>query len=106
MTARKPTQEEMRATLNLMLNGMTQEEAIKLLNHAYVALMRRGWQLMQYAPKEDGSRFDVIELGSVLVHKCVVKDGTCWIPDNIDTWPSEPVLFRAQQESDKKEPNL
>lgn len=64
---------------------------------AYHELERLGFKPICYCPK-DGSSFEVIEPGSCGIHVCHYEgtwpDGSFWIHDCCDLWPSTPALFR------------
>lgn len=64
---------------------------------SYDALRRAGWKEIIYAPKD--IELWLIEAGSSGFHARYRDDeGSFWIVDDRDTWPSYPVLFRLQDE--------
>jgi len=77
----------------------TEQDAIKLMNQAYIRLKEFGWKDAIYCPK-DGSAFDVIENGSTGVHNCHYEgewpSGYWWVSDGRDLYPSRPCLFRIK----------
>ena len=76
----------------------TDHDALRVMAEAMARLTALGWRDACYCPK-DGSTFDVIEAGSVGIHKAHYQGdwpkGTWWIHDSGDLWPSRPILFRA-----------
>lgn len=75
----------------------TEKEALATMFDAYHRLQELGWREACYCPK-DGSTFNVIEPGSTGIHKAHYlggwPDGTFWLEDSGDLWPSSPVLYR------------
>jgi hypothetical protein len=75
----------------------TERDAIEILHAAYSRLKKLGWSDAIYCPK-DGSEFDAIEAGSTGIHKCHYSgewpDGSWWIAEAGDLWPSRPILYR------------
>lgn len=73
------------------------KRAVIALFESFNTLKALGWQEAKYCPK-DGSPFEVIEAGSTGIHRCHYSgewpDGTYWIEDTNDLWPSRPILFR------------
>lgn len=75
---------------------------------AFYALRRQGWQEAMYAPV--GKDLWLIEMGSTGIHRGRREDDiTFWVTDEVDTWPSNPVLFKlhgnhvlAKQQQEKK----
>lgn len=76
-----------------------EQTAIRQLFDAQLRLKELGWQDPIYAPK-DGSDLDIIELGSIGIHRGKYEgqwpNGGWWIWDG-DSWPSRPALARAAQ---------
>lgn len=70
----------------------TEQELISDLFSAWYALSLMGWQEPTHAPKD--TPLEVIELGSTGIHKATRDDMGFWVHDEIDTYPSHPVLFR------------
>lgn len=83
---------------------MTERESILLLFDAYRSLRALGWQDAIYCPK-DGTVFEVIEVGSIGIHDCHYEgkwpDGTWWVHNNNDLYPSRPSLFRLKKKEKK-----
>lgn len=77
----------------------TEQDALRVLTDAVHRLKELGWSDAIYCPK-DGTLFDAIEAGSSGIHDCYYEgkwpDGTWWMPDEHDTWPSRPILYRAK----------
>lgn len=87
------------ANKNARLELMPDEQsAINMMWNARERLTELGWRDPIYCPK-DGSTFLVIEPGSTGVHKCHYSgewpNGTWWITDERDMYPSRPVLFKT-----------
>lgn len=85
------------------------ETALRAMGEAYFRLQELGWRDATYCPK-DGSPFEVIEAGSTGIHRAHYQgtwpNGTWWVEDEGDLYPSRPILFRllpeAQAEYDAK----
>lgn len=79
----------------------TEADALRVMFAAYTRLKELGWREAIYCPK-DGSSFDVIEAGSTGVHRCHYQgkwpDGSWWIEEAHDLWPSRPILYRPSDE--------
>jgi hypothetical protein len=77
----------------------TEQSAIDAMMDAYIRLKEFGWRDVIYCPK-DGSPFDAIEFGSSGIHECHYSgdwpDGSWWIHEAGDLWPSHPSLFKAR----------
>lgn len=75
-----------------------QATALRLMMDAFIRLKAMGWRDAIYCPK-DGTEFEVIEAGSTGVHRCIYlgewPNGSWWILDSGDLWPSRPILFRT-----------
>ena len=73
------------------------EAALAVMGRAYERLRKLGWRNACYCPK-DGSTFEVIEAGSIGIHRAHYEgewpDGCWWIHEDGDLWPSRPILFR------------
>ena len=71
---------------------------------AYHRLGKLGWSNAIYCPK-DGSSFEVIEAGSTGIFRAHYSgkwpDGTWWVEDGGDLWPSRPILWRPIQNAAK-----
>jgi hypothetical protein len=80
-----------------------EQSAIDAMFEAWVRLKELGWREAQYCPK-DGSSFDVIEPGSTGIFRGHYSgdwpDGTWWLEDAHDLWPSRPILFRLDPEAE------
>ncbi|MEG3086205.1 hypothetical protein [Sphingomonas sp. PB4P5] len=78
----------------------TEQDAINALSSAYRRLKELGWNDPIYCPK-DGSSFDVIEAGSTGIHSAHYEgewpDGSWWIAEGGDLWPSRPTLYRPTE---------
>jgi hypothetical protein len=77
---------------------MTAEQtAINDMFAAYQKLRALGWNDAVYCPK-DGTVFETIEAGSTGIHRTHYSgqwpDGSWWVHDAGDLWPSRPTLFR------------
>lgn len=74
-----------------------EQSALRMMFEAWQRLKELGWSEAIYCPK-DGSEFDAIEAGSTGVHRCHYEgewpDGTWWIADHGELWPSHPILYR------------
>ena len=74
-----------------------EDAAIRMLFDAYTRLKDFGWRDAIYCPK-DGTEFKVIEAGSTGKHDCIYQgdwpDGTWWIVEDGDLWPSRPILWK------------
>lgn len=79
----------------------TEQDALKVMNRAYRRLHDLGWREAIYCPK-DGSTFDAIEPGSTGIHDCFYMGdwptGSWKIVDEIDVWPSHPILFKRKDD--------
>lgn len=77
-----------------------EQEAIRLLHDCYIRLKELGWNNPVYCPK-DGSAFDIIELGSTGIHKCVYQGewptGSWWIVEPGDMSPTRPAMYRVTE---------
>ncbi len=73
------------------------EDALRVLMDAYTRLKELGWRDAIYCPK-DGTAFEVIEPGSTGIFRCHYEgtwpDGSWWLYDDHDIYPSRPILFR------------
>jgi hypothetical protein len=82
-----------------------EQAAINAMFEAFDRLRELGWQCAEYCPK-DGTRFRVIEAGSTGVFDCTYQgdwpEGSYWIYDGGDIWPSRPILFRLYPEDEAK----
>lgn len=82
--------------------------AIAAMVDAYSRLKELGWNDAIYCPK-DGTWFDVIEVGSTGIHRCQYigewPDGSWWISDGGDLYPSYPTLWRQTSTSSEQEPS-
>lgn len=68
---------------------------------AYDALRNKGWQEVTYAPKD--TQLWLIEAGSTGFHSGYRDaDGSFWVVDRMDTWPSYPILFKLQEKTEGK----
>jgi hypothetical protein len=80
--------------------------ALCSLMDVYLRLKEFGWNDAIYCPK-DGSVFEVIEVGSTGIHKCVYHGewpkGGWWVMDSGDLFPSRPILYRAIQSTKPSE---
>lgn len=80
-----------------------EQSALRAMCEAFHRLKDFGWRDAMYCPK-DGSSFDVIEIGSTGIHRCHYSGewptGSWLIEDAGDLWPSSPVLFRLDPESE------
>jgi len=78
----------------------TEQDAIKLMSEAFTRLKDLGWREAIYCPK-DGSEFDIVEAGSTGIHKAHYSgdwpDGSWWVADAGDLWPSRPTLYRPTE---------
>lgn len=76
-----------------------EKAALRMMCDAYSRLKDFGWNDAIYCPK-DGSVFDVIEAGSSGIHEASYDgdwpNGTWWIHDEGDQWPSRPILHRLK----------
>lgn len=69
---------------------------INKLFAAYNRLTELGWRSAFYAPR-DGTPIELLEAGSTGIHTGHRDaDGSFWIADADDSWPSMPVLFRPK----------
>lgn len=71
---------------------INQDSLLLQLTSAFHALTLLGWQSTFYAPK--GPKLLLIEVGSTGVHRGFRDTIGFWIVDEMDTWPSNPVLFK------------
>lgn len=72
---------------------MSDEPLIFLMFAAYDALRRNGWQEPIYAPRN--TEIEIIEPGCTAIHRGTRDDeGTFWVHEPGDSYPSHPVLFR------------
>lgn len=84
-----------------------EDAAIKAMFDAWVRLKELGWGEAMYCPK-DGSRFKVIENGSIGIFDCVYEgkwpDGHWTTFDGGDCYPSStaPALYRLYPEDEEK----
>lgn len=80
-----------------------EQDAINAMFEAWVRLKELGWREAQYCPK-DGSSFDVIEAGSTGTFRGHYAgdwpQGTWWLEDMHDLWPSRPILFRLAPDAE------
>lgn len=71
--------------------------ALNVLFGAFQRLKELGWREWIYMPK-DGTLVDLIECGSTGIHKGYYMgewpNGSVWVMDDHDLWPSHPILFR------------
>lgn len=78
---------------------------LKAMCEAFHRLKDFGWSEAMYCPK-DGSSFDAIEAGSSGIHRCHYSgdwpNGSWWVADAGDLWPSSPILFRLDPEAEAK----
>ena len=76
---------------------------LKVMREAFHRLKDFGWREAMYCPK-DGSSFDVVEAGSSGIHRCHYSgdwpNGSWWVADAGDLWPSSPILFRLDPEAE------
>lgn len=72
-----------------------EESARRMLFDAWHRLKELGWREAMYAPRDEGTEIEVIEVGSTGVHKAVRMMDGWWIPDSGDLWPCTPTLFRT-----------
>lgn len=83
----------------------TEKDALSVMHLAHIRLRELGWSDAIYCPK-DGSRFEVIEAGSTGVFTCHYSgtwpEGSWWIEDAGDLWPSRPILYRLFPEDQAK----
>jgi len=78
-------------------NMPTEQRAMNALFDAWYRLKELGWCEAMYAPR-DGTLCEFIECGSTGIHRGHVNEnGTIWLHDDGDIWPSNPVLFRKVQ---------
>jgi len=72
-------------------------ELLKQMLSAYQGLKACGWNDAIYCPK-DGTRFLVIEAGSLGVFPCTYQgkwpDGLWWLEDDGDICPGRPILWK------------
>lgn len=82
-----------------------EQAAIKTLFDAWLRLKELGWSNPIYCPK-DGSAFQVIEAGSTGIFRCTYQgkwpEGSWWVEDGGDLYPSRPMLFRLYPEDEAK----
>jgi len=78
-----------------------QKAALKMLSRAFHRLKDFGWRETIYCPK-DGRPFQAIEAGSTGIHSAHYEgkwpDGSWWVWDGGDMYPSRPILFRLNPE--------
>lgn len=81
----------------------TDQDALSRMLECFQRLKELGWKDAIYCPK-DGTVFNVIEAGSECIHKAHYSgkwpDGTWWIHDKGDLWPSRPVLFKLIEQGE------
>ena len=74
-----------------------EKTALKAMFEAWYRLKELGWKEAMYCPK-DGTMFLAIEPGSTGIFECWYQgewpDGSWWINDGTDTYPSRPILFK------------
>lgn len=71
----------------------TEQRAINALFQAWCRLKDLGWREAQYAIKDEVCLF--IECGSTGIHQGHLdQNGTIWLHDDGDLWPSHAVLFK------------
>lgn len=79
--------------------------AIRAMQDAWLRLKELGWNDPIYCPK-DGSPFEVIEAGSTGIFRAHYTgewpEGSWWVEDGGDIWPSRPTLFRLLPEDEAK----
>lgn len=82
-----------------------EQAALLTMAHAYERLRELGWRSAVYCPK-DGSSFQAIEPGSTGTHDCHYEgkwpDGSWWVREDGDLWPSRPCLFKLYPEDQAK----
>lgn len=76
-----------------------EDKLLKQLAKTYRELQKHGWQDAFYCPK-DGSVFLAIEAGSTGIHECTYTgkwpEGTWWIHEEFDMYPSKPILWKPK----------
>ena len=76
----------------------TEHDCLRVMMQAYLRMKELGWNDAIYCPK-DGSVFHAIEAGSTGIGTCHYSgewpDGSWWMHDAGDLWPSRPILFKA-----------
>lgn len=70
-----------------------EERLIAEMFKCFDRLRRLGWRDAAYAPK-DGRALEVIEAGSTGIHKATRDEISFWVHDDMDSWPSDPILYR------------
>lgn len=79
--------------------------ALNVMMDAYCRLKELGWNDAIYCPK-DGTVFEAIEAGSTGIFRCYYDgewpDGSWWVRDDDDLWPSRPILYRLYPEDEAK----
>lgn len=82
-----------------------EKSAIHMLFDAWQRLKDLGWREAQYCPK-DGSSFEVIEAGSTGIFRAhytgTWPDGSWWLEDSGDIYPSRPILHRLYPEDEER----
>ena len=77
--------------------------AIRVMMQAFQRLKELDWREAIYCPK-DGTEFDVIEAGSMGIHRCCYMGkwptGSWILFDEGDSYPSTPILFRLDPEEE------
>lgn len=83
-----------------------EQSALVAMHDAYDRLRELGWRQAIYCPK-DGTWFDAIEAGSTGIHDCHYHgewpNGSWWVAEAGDLWPSRPILFRLKPPSRSNE---
>lgn len=76
------------------MRDRTEEEArlIDEMFRCFDALRRIGWQEAMYAPKD--TEIELIEPGSTGIHRGYQDEFGFWVVDEMDTYPSRPMLFK------------
>jgi hypothetical protein len=82
-----------------------EKAAMRVMFDAWLRLKELGWSEASYCPK-DGTPFKAIEAGSTGIFDCHYDgewpNGTWWIADAGDLWPSRPILFKLNPEDQAK----
>lgn len=78
----------------------TEQDALNVMMRAFLRLKDLGFDDAKHCPF-GGSVFEAIEMGSTAIHDCSYSgewpNGTFWVHDGGDLWPSNPILIRAKK---------
>lgn len=81
-------------------NLPTEQHCLRAMFDAYQRLKELGWNDMMYAPK-DGQLVESVSFGSTGIHPASYSgdwpNGTWWVHDAGDLWPSTPVMYRITE---------